>query len=197
MNQHFRAVPDIPNPLSPLAPNKNPANYESARDENVLLSAPGELLKPLGQSGTKNGWDPSAPGPARGCWGMELGTPGAGDTQNPGQSWGRTEPGTLRTLGATRAPLHKESFHKARWHQQHPQHHQSTLCSHSPPGCERLSGCPGAQTPSRGGFFGIQKPPRLPGPAGAARAGTRLGSAGRGARCGFTALPGTNGFKLP
>lgn len=146
------------------------------------------IPRPQGQRGAAGGWS----------WGHpELGTPRAGDTQNPGQSWGRTEPGTLRTLGATRAPLHKESFHKARWHQQHPQHHQSTLCSRSPPGCERLSGCPGAQTPSRGGFFGIQKPPRLPGPAGAARAGTRLGSAGRGARCGFTALPGTNGFKLP
>lgn len=97
MNQHFRAVPGIPNPRSPLAPYKNAANYELARDENVLVSVPRELLKPLGQFGAKDGQHPSASGPARGCWGQswentELGAP-------------RAEPGGFRIWGATRAPL--------------------------------------------------------------------------------------------
>lgn len=192
MNQHFRAVPGIPNPLSPLAPNKNGANYELARDENVLVSVPRELLKPL-RPIWREGWTgPLSPRASEGLlggqgWGHpELGERGAGGTQNPGQSRGHSEFGEPPGLHCTRDPSRLGSA--------------AAAAPTAPPAAGGTAAAPVPAALARCGPFGAQKPPGLSGPPGAARAAPgwhRLGSAGRGARCGFTALPGTNGFKLP
>lgn len=208
MNQHFRAVPGIPNPRSPLAPNKNGANYELARGGNVLVSVPRELLKPLGQFGAKDGRDPSAPGPARGCWATW------GDRAGGTQSWENAEPRAPRTRGRA-GDTQNLGSHQGSAARGIPaggiwgsaaSPGRAAAAHASLAGCEGHSGCPGAQSPCPAWPFGgpgapwatrsSQGWPRAA-PCGQPQAGTRLSSAGRGARCGFTALPGTNGFKLP
>lgn len=137
--------------------------------------------------------------------GMDLGTPRSGRTRSRGHPEPGVEPGTPRIWGATRARLHEGSLQEGCLDPQHPQDEQ-LLPTRPWPAVRGTAAAPVPRAPARRVPLGgpgapwatrsSQGWPRAA-PCGQPQAGTRLSSAGRGARCGFTALPGTNGFKLP
>lgn len=175
MNQHFRAVPGIPNPRSPLAPNKNGANYELARDENVLVfcsSGAAQTPRPIWSEGWTASLSPRASEGGQ-SWGHpELGerrTQGrAGGTQNSGSQQGSTKQWIL-PRGISITPRTRGMPARPR------------------PAVRGTAAAPVPTAPARRGPFEVQKPPWATrssqgrpraAPCGQPRAGTRLSSAG-------------------